>query len=170
MKKSIYNIEQEYLVLAEQIQEAEGELTPEIEDALAINQDELTRKAVNYALVIKDLSAQSDQIKAEIDRLNKIKKSTDNAAQRLRDTVSDAMKLYGIEKVEGEFLTLSFRKSQSLGVAPDIDLEEVLKNDPSIVKETRSLALDKAEITRRIKSGINIVGFELVDNQNLQIK
>jgi hypothetical protein len=170
MRKSIYNIEQEYLQLAELIQEAEGELTPEVEAALAINQDELTRKAVNYALVIKDLAAESDKIKAEIDRLTKIKKTTDNAAQRMKDAVSTAMKLYGIEKVAGEFITLSFLRSQSLGVAPDIDLEEVFRNDPTIVRETRTLALDKAEITRRLKSGINIVGFEIRENANLQIK
>ena len=170
MKKSIYNIEKEYLQLADQIQEAEGELTPEIEQALMINQDELTRKAVNYALVIKDLTAKSDQIKAEIVRLNALKKSRDNAILWLKTTVGDAMKLYGIEKVDGEFLTLSFRRSQALAVDPDIDIEEVFKNDPTIVKETRSLALDKAEITRRLKSGINIVGFEMQENQSLQIK
>jgi hypothetical protein len=67
-------------------------------------------------------------------------------------------------------LKLSFRKSTSLSVPVDLDINIVRANNPSIVTEKTTLSLDKNEITRQLKSGINIVGFELIENKTLQIK
>ena len=52
MNKPLYQIEKEYIELATLLEQEE--LTPEIENALAINQAELQGKAVAYAYVIKD--------------------------------------------------------------------------------------------------------------------
>jgi hypothetical protein len=53
MNKSLFNISKEAIELASLLEE--GEYTPEIEQALAINQNELQEKAINYGYVVKSL-------------------------------------------------------------------------------------------------------------------
>jgi hypothetical protein len=67
MKKSLYNITKEALELASALEE--GELTPELETALAINQNELQEKAINYGYAIKSLEEDVTTITEEIRRL-----------------------------------------------------------------------------------------------------
>ena len=53
MNKSLFQIEQEYQLLTDQLIESEGELTPELEQALDIAQTELQTKGVAYSYIIK---------------------------------------------------------------------------------------------------------------------
>ena len=64
MKKSLYNIEKEYLDIANQLED--GELSEELEQALTINQAELQGKAVAYAYVIKESDDTVSAIDAEL--------------------------------------------------------------------------------------------------------
>ena len=52
MKTTLYNIEQEYLTLISEIEALDGELTPEIEEQLTINKEQLESKSVAYLQVI----------------------------------------------------------------------------------------------------------------------
>jgi hypothetical protein len=52
MKTTLYNIEQEYLNLISEIESLDGELTPEIEEQLTINKEQLESKSVAYLQVI----------------------------------------------------------------------------------------------------------------------
>ena len=74
MKTTLYDIKQEYLELINQVEEMEGELTPEIEQQLIINQNELQNKAIAYHSVILSKDSFNMQIDNEIKRLQTLKK------------------------------------------------------------------------------------------------
>ena len=114
MKKSLYQIEQEYLQIAQIIEDADGVLDEQMEQALIINQEELQTKAVKYALVIRQVDAEAAMLKAEIARMNALKKSKENTVDRLKDAIAGAMQMYGITKIQGDLINLSFRKSQKV--------------------------------------------------------
>lgn len=160
--KSLFNITAEALELASALEE--GELTPELETALAINQNELQEKAINYAYVIKSLEGDISAIDEEIKRLQALKKAKTNAIDRMKESVSNAMQLYGMEKLTSPTLSLSLRKSESV----EVDLTEALPNDFKITKVT--VTPDKIAIKQAIKQGENITGASLKINYNLQIK
>jgi hypothetical protein len=162
MKKSLYNITREAIELASQLEE--GELTPEMETALSINQNELQEKAINYAYAIKSMEDDVTAINEEIKRLQAIKTAKSNAAERMKESISNAMEIYGIDKVTSPTLNLSFRKSESV----EVDLVEALSNDFKIVKTT--VTADKLAIKQAIKQGENITGARIVEKFNLQIK
>jgi hypothetical protein len=162
MKKSLYTISREAMEIASQLEE--GELTPEMETALAINQNELQEKAINYAYAIKSMEDDVTAINEEIKRLQAIKTAKSNASERMKESISNAMKIYGIEKVTSPTLNLSFRRSESV----EVDLVEALSNDFKIVKTT--VAADKVAIKQAIKQGENITGARIVEKFNLQIK
>ena len=88
MKKSLYQIEQEYLQIAQTIEDADGVLDEQMEQALIINQEELQTKAVKYALVIRQMDAEAAMLKAEIARMNALKKSKENTVDRLKDAIA----------------------------------------------------------------------------------
>ena len=160
--KSLFNITAEALEIASALEE--GELTPELENALAINQAELQNKAFNYAQVVRSIEGDISIIDEEIKRLQALKMAKRNAIDRMKESVSNAMQLYGFEKLKSPTLTLSLRKSESVDVVNVKQLQNIYK----VQKIT--VAPDKIKIKEVIKSGGNVEGTVLNVNYNLQIK
>ena len=164
MKKSLYNIEQEYLEIANQLED--GELSPELETALAINERELQGKAIAYAYVIKEAEDTVSIIDAEIKRLQGLKKTEQNKAQRLKDTIQNAMELYGITEIKTETLKLNFRRSE--GVICTDSSVAIPEEFATVVPE--SIKPNLNEIKKAIKEGRDVTGFEIEERYSLQIK
>lgn len=164
MSKSIFNIQQEYIDLLNQLEESDGELTPELEQALVINQQELEVKSVGYAHVIRKIEGDVDLIAAEIKRLQALKKAKETTVDRLKTSIESAMDLYGIRKVETPTMVLSLRPSESVTVEDEI----VLPKEYVVAKTTYSP--DKVAIKKAIKAGEKISGATITVNQNLQIR
>ena len=163
MEKSLYVIKEEYLDLISQIEQAEGELTPELESALTINKAELEVKSIAYVEVIKQRESFNARIDEEIKRLQAIKKANDNLVLRLKNNLLNAVNMFG--NFEAGFLKLSTRKSKSVEVT--IDTNDLPKEFKSI-KVTE--APDKTAIKKAIESGQEIEGCRIVENINLAIK
>jgi hypothetical protein len=162
MKKSLYNISQEYMELADQL--TDGEATPELETALAINETELQTKGACYGMIVKEMEADCEIIDMEIKRLTALKKSRENAIDRLKANLSGAMQLYGLLEIKTPIMKINFRKSESVEVT---DME-VLPEDYKTTKLVEQA--DKVKLKADIKAGFEIPGAQLVTKENLQIK
>lgn len=162
--KSIYNIESQYLELAEAILDAGGEVTEEQEKALAINKEELQVKAVKYGYIIKDIEHDIDGIDAEIKRLSELKSVRSNLITRLKDTVHKAMIMYGIDEIQLQNLKINFRKSTYVSIYDETKIPDEYKT----VKEVVSIS--KKDIGEALKKGFEVEGATLDHNLNLQIK
>ena len=161
---NIYQIQNEFQLLINQIIEAEGELTSEIETALTINKEQLQSKAVDYSYLIKSLDSDCEQIDAELKRLQQLKKVRTNLAERLKDTISNAMNLYEVEKIETPLIKLSFRNSESVEITNESQLDTCF-----IVTKTVT-SPDKKAIKDAIKNGEIVTGATISYNKNLQIR
>ena len=161
---NLYQLTTEYKHLESILIENEGELTPDLEQALQINQDQLQAKGISYGYVIKSIEAESDIIDAEIKRLTQLKNVRDNAVERLKTTLKQAMEMYGVLELKTPTLKISFRKSESVEI---IDMD--LLDKKYITKKTTEMA-NKTEIKEALKRGEVIEGAELRTNNNLQIK
>lgn len=161
---SIFNLTQEMLSLINQVEEAEGELTPELEEALAITEEALEAKVVNYGWATKFLQADTDIISAEIKRLQEKKKAKEKTIERLKETAAQAMMLFGKTKIDTPTLTVSLRKSESVVV----ENESLLPLEYLVEKVT--VSADKAAIKQALKSGIELEGASIQEKQNLQLK
>lgn len=159
---NLFNIQQKYLSLANEL--SEGEFTSELEQALQINEAELKEKAVNYAYVIKQLGHEVNAVADEIKRLTELKKRNEKAIERMETAISNAMQLYGIDKVDSSFIKLSFRKSESVEVINEAQLTEQFTTTKTTVTP------NKTAIKEAIKNGEVVEGAVLVTNFNLQIK
>lgn len=125
---NIYEISQELLAIFAEVEENEGELTPELEEKLNITQDNLKDKLKSYSDFVKSLQGDILLIKKEKDRLNALQKSKEATIQRLEKVMLEAVELFGAETKSGgkyiDFGTgkVSVRNSQVLEVDDeDID-------------------------------------------------
>lgn len=157
---NLFNIKQEYLQIAQQL--TDGELTPELEEQLAITEANLQEKAVNYGYVIKSLESETDIIDAEIKRLQALKSARNNAVERLKANITEAMELFQITEIKAPTFKLSFRASES------VECDEVVSEEYCNTKMT--VTPDKVKIKAAIKSGLSVMGARLVQKNNLQIK
>ena len=161
---NIYQIQNEYQLLINQIIEAEGELSTEWETSLAINKDQLQDKGINYAYVIKQFDADCDAIDIEVKRLNGLKKVRQNASERLKTTISNAMQLFEIEEIMTPLIKLNFRNSESVEITNESQLAERFTVTKTVITP------DKKAIKDAIKSGEIVEGAIISYNKNLQIK
>jgi hypothetical protein len=159
---TLYNITKEMRLLALELEE--GELTPELEQSLMITQEQLQEKAIQYAYAIRNVEIDSQAIDNEIKRLKAMKEAKDNAIDRMKEAVRNAMLASGIDKIESSLFKLSLRRSESVEVVNIDQLPEVL----TTVKKT--VSADKVKIKEAIKSGLTVEGAVLVENFSLQIK
>jgi Siphovirus Gp157 len=162
---SLYHIEKEYQALASEIIEAGGELTPELETALAINKDSLQLRAVQFALIIKEQEGEVELVKKEISRLNALKASREKSNERLEAIIKAAMELYEVTEIRGENFKLSFRKSTSLKITDESKIPAYFKE-----KVPESWKPINADIKAALTKGETVEGAELVNNKNLQIR
>lgn len=102
---NIYNIQQDLLALFGAIEENDGELTPEIEEALSIKQEEFRDKIKSYSGVIKMLENDVNAIKEERDRLYDFQKSKEKTIERLKKIMAEAINTFGdTTKAGGKFV------------------------------------------------------------------
>jgi hypothetical protein len=164
MKLSIFNIEQNYNKLAEQLIDNDGELTSELSEQLAITEEQLQNKSVAYSFVIKEMDADVDIIDSEIKRLQAAKKQREKASEYLKERIKHAMDLFQIEEIKTPLVKINFRKSESVEVNDVNQLPAAYK----VVKVTEQA--DKAAIKAALKDGVEVTGCRIETHRNLQIK
>ncbi len=160
---SLYPIQQEHYNLIALIEEAEGLLTPELEEALQLTQHQFERQAISYGFVVKAFDDTKEVIDKEIKRLSELGAKAVKRKELFKERLDAAMKQFGVEKITTETLSLSYRKSESV----EVD-EENLADE--WMNEKITYTPDKARIKAAIKEGESVPGASIVVKQNLQIK
>jgi hypothetical protein len=159
---SLFNITARAKQLALALEE--GELTPDLENELVINQQELQEKALNYSYCIRSLEIDVDAIDNEIKRLRALKEAKTNAIDRMKEAVINAFQVYGITEVKLPTLKLSLRRSEAVQVTNENQLSG------GYLREKITFTPDKELIKAAIKAGKTVEGAVLVENFSLQIK
>lgn len=125
---NIFNIQQELLNIFAEVEENDGELTPELEEQLSITRESFKNKIKDYTDVIKMLQSDIADIKAEKDRLNSFQKSKEKTVERLKKIIIDAVEQFGdTTKAGGKFVDYGTGKV-SIKKSDVIDINESLVN------------------------------------------
>lgn len=122
---------------------------------------DFSEKIENCIKVIRNKSARVEAYKAEIKRLQDLKTSEEKAVERIKSSVSDAMRLTQHDKLETTLFKVGFRKSKAVVVD-----EDKLPKKYQIV----SYKPDKKTIKELLKSGKRIKGAVLEERSNLSIR
>lgn len=123
--------------------------------------EDYENKVENYIKVMKNLDADIEARKNEIDRLKKLNDADKSKKERMKSDLATSMELTGHEKVDTTLFKVSFRKSEAVEV------------DDFLLPESYKVATwkaDKKRLKEDLKNGLEILGAELVERKNLSIR
>jgi len=159
--KTLYEIEGDYLALISQIEHADGDITPEMSEALTLTEKNLKQKSEHYLEYIGSRDKLCERIDEEIKRLQAVKKRELNITNHLKDKLVSAVILFG--DINLGLKTITTRPSQSV----DVDMDKLSK-DFKVTKVT--FQADKTKIKNALKNGKEVKGAKLIDKLNFRLK
>lgn len=122
---NIYQLQQDLLAIFDELEENGGELTPELEEQLAITEESFKSKVEDYTKVIHHYQDDLAAIKAETERLKRLKESKEKIIDRLKNVILEAIDKFGETNKNGvkfiDFGTgkVSTRKSEAVQLYDD---------------------------------------------------
>lgn len=158
MQATLYELKEMYLNLMDL--DLEGE---ELGKALESIDDEIEIKAENYAGLIKNLEAEADAYKKEIERISKIKKSLESRASLLKSNLEQAMIELDKKKFKTNLFSFSVQRNASGIKILDADKipEEFIEYEKRIKKN---------DLKKAIKEGLETDAAVLVESESLRIR
>lgn len=165
---NIYEIKQEYFEIMADLEAAmadpealdQGALDA-LNDRLAINGQDFKAKAEAYAAMIGEKQMRAKYLKAESKRLADLAKRELATAERLKNTIANAMMDLNMDKADTDRFKLSFRQSEAVDI---IDPEAV---PPQFF--VQELKLSKSLVKDALKRG-PVAGAQIITKKNLHIK
>lgn len=167
---NLYELTQEQLRLYERLSSEDainketGEIDESLANALAVNQEELENKIIGTVLVYKQLNADAEMIKNEMDVLAERYARLNNNAKYVKERLEHSLLDIGLMKYDNPKFSVSFRKSTKVEI-----LDESLI-PTEYMREKVTIEPAKKDIGDALKSGKEIAGCRLEESQKIQIK
>ena len=191
---NVFNLTEEYLQLMQDIEECDGILTPELEERLQVNQDNLEAKVKGYHHIMQIAKGDIATIDDEIERLTKIKTSKANLIERFKAVLLMVTQVYGYtgksgnKKLDFDTVKMYTVNKESLMIADEehfadetwtkqvvslkLSNEELAKVADALpdieLKTTRTIL--RAELTKYLKEGEIVEGTTLIEKPYIVIK
>lgn len=173
---TLFELTKEQAELEAELEESGGELTPEIEERLAVTAESLPRKVDGYGALIHKFEGMASVCDAEIKRLTALKKVAQNSAKNLKNSVKDSMVQFGYQRLEGQTTKFFLRKISSLNVEEELLLkpytpfiEQLQKKLPDYLSV--SIDISKTMLKAAAKdSDVLPAGCWMVEDNSLTIK
>lgn len=158
----LYKIHLQHRLLLQQIEENEGELSPEVETSLKDIEIGLNESLASLAYTVKEYEDKALLVDNELKRLTVLKKRYLNNAEYFKTYIDTVMREADLTKVEENNIRLSYRKSTAVEIT---DIETLEARYLNTVVTPNKVAIKAA-----IEAGEYVMGAEIVERQNLQIK
>ena len=158
---TIYEITNDYLQLMQMMEDPE--LDPQtLADTMEGIEGELEDKADNYARVMKNMEADLNGIKAEIDRLSTRKKTIENNIKRMKEALQFSMETTGKTKFKTELFSFGIRKN-----APAVVMDEpYIENVPERFLKYSDPTINRSAIKEAIQNGEDLEGLAHLESKN----
>lgn len=158
MQATLYELKEMYLNLMDL--DLEGE---ELGKALENIDDEIEVKAENYAGLIKNLEAEAEAYKKEIDRMTDRERALKNRAKFLKKNLEETMIDLDKRKFKTNLFSFNIQRN-----APGIKILDEDKVPEEFVEYERKIK--KNELKKAIKEGLETDAAVLVESESLRIR
>lgn len=163
---NLYTINKYYQDIIDELEENGGELTPELDVSLQINESELEEQVESYIKAIRNLEAEAEAFKKEAQMMKQKSDRAAKTAERLKENILTTLRVRGIDKRQFGNFTAAVRRNERVIVQED--MLEQLPDDFKRVKTT--IEADKTALKTALKAGATIEGVSIVDSYSLNIK
>jgi hypothetical protein len=153
----LYEIPMAWRHLEDQIEEAEGVLTPELEAELDALGEEFDRKAEYIAMLVREAKLEAEKWKAEEERVANRRRSLERRAEGLTRYLHDQMTAMGKQKIEGGLLTVGIQKNGSPGVMYEGDIMDLPEHFRRVKIEINAAAIrEAAKAGEALPAGVEV--------------
>lgn len=158
---NLHELQTEAFRIIQKIQDAEGEVTPEVEAELAAIEGSIDDKLEACCAVVKNLNGQIEMFAAEARRISARKKQLEGSLEWLKKWIGSAVSEGGWEK--GIHSIKWAKNPPSLGVIDEKLIPiEFISYEPKVETE---------KIKAELKAGVEVPGCQLIkDKKSLRIK
>ena len=175
---TLFALSEQMVAIEAALEENGGELTPELEAVWTETSESLSHKIDNYNALVQKLKAASATLKAEQDRLDALKKTTDNSLKRLKDHIKDAMVLFGMKRLDGNLCRVTLSTTTSTEVDEEVVLapyakliaEAQAKLPPYITLEAKISKTGIKEASEGLPEGTTLPGVTFKENKSITIR
>jgi hypothetical protein len=154
MTMRLYELSSAQQALLDEIADAEGELTPELEARLLALEAEAVPALENMGRYIRTLEAEADVFRQESQRCAARRGTLEKRAEWLKGLALDYMTQRGMDRVKGR--TLSLRRDQGRLSCNVENANLIPERFRVVVPET--FTVDKAAIIEAAKAGQDVPG------------
>lgn len=159
---NLFDLNQNELTILEMLENEELSFD-DVKDTLDAIKDEQKRKYDAMQKMILSLKGDVNTLKEREKALSKRRESYENKIRSLRNYMLDSMKFKGETKFKTEEFTYFIKNSDST----QIDDENAI---PDKYKTPQPPKIDKKQIKKDIKAGIEVAGASLVENESLGVR
>jgi hypothetical protein len=166
MSTSLFQLASEYRAAAEQLEDMD--LPDEVvQDTLESVSGDLETKALNIAMLTRNLEATAAQIEEAAKAMNDRAKAMKNRAVRIRQYLLDGLTLAQRDKIDTPYFRIKIALNPpSVQIADESLIPDAYKTEPEPPKPMP----DKALIKKAILDGFEVPGCSLVRGRRLDIK
>lgn len=158
---TLYDLSERYqniLDVAEMLDEEQ------LQEALSEIDDAIENKADGYAKVIQELHGKTDVLKKEEKRLADRRKSIENNAKRIKESLQDQMLLLDKRKFKTDLFSFNIQNNPpSLSVLDESHI-------PKRFYEEQDPKLNKRELLKALKGGEELEGVEIKQTESVRIR
>ena len=163
---TLYELTAEYMQLLEIAEDPDTDVQVLLDTMEGVS-GEIEEKADGYAKVMKELEAEEQKIKNEVDRLNVRRLSLSNNIRAMKLRLQESMKLTGKTKFKTDLFSFGIQKNPPSVV---ID-EQYLENLPQEYLIPQEPKVDKTKIKEDLKAGKDLTGIaHLEQGESLRIR
>ena len=163
---TLYELTGNYLILAEMLDDPDADPIT-VMDTMDAIEGELDEKAENYGRIIRNLEAEAEAIRTEVDRLSRRRKTIDNNIDSLKKRLQMAMELTNRPKIDTPLFKFYIQKNAPSVV---VDMDD-LENFPPEFLTYQEPKVNKAAIKDALKAGLDLRGIaHLEQSQSLRIR
>lgn len=165
MNTSLYQISNELVAVMDELALAEGEVTPEIEAKIQELNTALVEKTDGVVQWVQYNNDLISLAKVRIQELSEFIQGTEKKLDGLDRYVANCLHQMGVPKIDGKLCSITRRKPSQIANVFD---ETLLPMDFIKIPEQKPM-LQKAEIGKALKAGIDVPGARLEESQNISI-
>jgi len=162
----LYEIPNAYRILMQQIEESDGELSPEVEQSFDGLQENLETKIDSMCCLVREAESEAESFATEIKRLQARKKVAENRAASLKAYMSKSLQAMELDRIK----TPRFSARIQQASRPSIKWTGVVEDIPSEYRRTK-IELDGDAAYQSWKNNIlTDQRFEVVRSRSLIIR
>lgn len=161
-RKTLFHLSAEWLELVVALEEADGELTPELAALWDRLTAELGNKVDSIGYVLKSMELQATGHRDRAEYHEKAARARDQAKDRLKNYLAQIMQAMGVRKLAGEDFTGYLRSTDVVTIEAEGEIPEMfwrVKRD-----------IDRAAIGKELKTGGAVPGAALQTRESAYVK